>query len=97
MIVLTASIYVIGLLFYIISGVTVRALSRKMKNIGDFFVNNIGFTLMIFCTPNMITALCIEIKENSFIDTSLVWSKGLMIISIILILVGNIKNCLNLS
>jgi hypothetical protein len=68
-----------------------------MKVGGLFVINEVAYTLVVFSTANVVTALCIEISEGTLTDTSLLWSKALFVASMLLIVIGNVANFLSIE
>ena len=54
--------------------------------------SDIGYALLVFCTPNVITSLAIESSSGTILDTSLPWSKGLLIGTLVLMLGAHIAS-----
>ena len=68
------------------SFITSATLSRKLKRGAFLIANELSYTLVVFSTANMVTALSLESQAGKILDTSLVWSKSLLICSVIMIL-----------
>jgi len=59
MMIITASVYGLGIVLYLISAITTKSASRKMKVAGYTVINDVGYTLVVYSTVNIITAFCI--------------------------------------
>ncbi len=59
MIILALSVYVVAIIFLLISSITSKNLSRRLKKTAFNIASEIGYTLAVFTTPNIITGICI--------------------------------------
>lgn len=92
MVLAIAAVYGLSILLLLLSSVTAKSLSRKLKEGGIVLLNEVGFAIVLFCTPNILTAVCIEIKEGTIFDTSIFWSTAFLIIALSAFLIGNVIN-----
>ncbi len=54
-----------------------------------------GFALVTFSTPNIITALCIEVQAGTIFDASIFWSKAFLCVGVGSIIISNIIGVIN--
>ena len=64
-----------------------KSITKKFKNAGFYIVNSICYTLVVFCTPNFITAFLIEVKEDTISENKFAWSKLFMVGTVIMFIV----------
>ena len=57
----TASVYGTAILLMGFSTLASSTLSQRIKKVAIYLANDVGYALVIFCTPNAVTALCIEV------------------------------------
>ena len=56
---ITAAVYGIALFLLMISMLTTAGTSKKVKNAAYYVANDLAYALIVFCTPNIISAMCI--------------------------------------
>ena len=54
--------------------------------------NDLCYTLMVFLTPNILTAIFIEIKEGLILDWSVPWSKLFMMLALFMLFFAHFLN-----
>lgn len=59
MILAIAAVYGLSIVLLLLSAVTTKSLSRRLKDGGLLLLNEVGFAIVLFCTPNILTAFCI--------------------------------------
>ena len=75
----------------LVSNLTKANASRKLKK-AFLMTNELSYTLVVFSTANMVTALSLESQAGTILDTSLVWSKSLLVCAVIMLLTTHILN-----
>lgn len=59
MLILASIIFFIALLFLIVSTMTQKGTNTRVRYVASLIVTELGYTLVIFLSPNIITAICI--------------------------------------
>lgn len=88
MVLIPLALYFLALLLIGISALTSKAAARRFKNVAYLVSTELSFTLIVFSTPNIVTAVCIEAQQGLIFDTSLLWSKALLIAAIAMFLIS---------
>ena len=97
MVLAISAVYGLSLLLLLLSSITTKSLSRRLKDGGVLLLNEVGFAIVLFCTPNVLTAFCVQIKEGTIFDTSVFWSTAFLVIALSAFLVSNIINLVTLE
>jgi hypothetical protein len=92
MVIVTLICYVIAGLLFILSLITARSTAWRLKSAAFATANDLCYTLVVFSSPNILTAIYIEIKEGVILDWSLPWSKCFLIVSIFMIIFAHFLN-----
>lgn len=93
----TASFYGLGVLLVLVSTITTKSASRRMKTGGLFVINEVAYTLVMFNSANVVTAFCIEASEGTLTDMDPLWSKAFLIVAMLLMVVGNVANFISIE
>jgi hypothetical protein len=64
MVIIAASVFGVAGLLLVLSMLTSKSAARRMKNASSLVATEVGYALVVFTTPNIITALCIEAREG---------------------------------
>ena len=59
MVLAIACVYGLSLILICLSAITTKTLSRRLSQGGFILLNEVGFSLVTFSTPNIVTAFCI--------------------------------------
>ena len=87
MLLVVIAVYIVALAFYAASFVAWHKNTvDRLKYVAFLIATDIGYSLVVFLTPNILTALCLELKHGVFFQWTLSWSKLFLIISILLFL-----------
>ncbi len=62
MIILGCSVFGVAAILFLLSMLTAKSTSRRLKNGAVAVANEVGYALVVFSTPNIINAICIEAK-----------------------------------
>lgn len=92
MILVTLAVYALAVLLLILSIVTSRITSKRFKKASFYLANDIAYALVVFSTPNIVTALCLEIQEETITGTGLPWSRILLIGSCVILVIAHFLN-----
>lgn len=95
MVLAIASVYGLSLLLVCLSAVTTKTPSRRLRSGGFILLNEVGFALVTFSTPNIVTAVCVEFQAGTILDTSVFWSKAFLCMGVVSIIVSNIIGVIN--
>lgn len=95
MVLAIASVYGLSLLLVCLSAITTKGVSRKLMNGGLILLNEVGFALVTFSTPNIVTAVCVEFQAGTILDTSIFWSKIFLCVGVVSIVLSNIIGIIN--
>lgn len=90
MVIFTGAVFGVAILLLAISMLTSKSVSRKIKTASSMVAGEVGYALVIFGTPNIITALCIEAQEGVIFQADYIWSKGFLIVSLGLLISAHI-------
>lgn len=83
MIIVTAGVYLIALVFLGFSAsATKEGTISRLRYVAFVIANDICYFLVVFLTPNILTAIGLEIRSGIFLNWSLPWSKGFLIASV---------------
>jgi hypothetical protein len=63
MILAAGSAYAVTVFLLIVSTVTSKATSRRFKTAGFMVANELAYGLVVFSTPNIVTAICLEAQK----------------------------------
>ena len=85
MVIISACSFGLSAVLLILSFVTSKSTSRKLKNASFLVAIELSYSLVVFSTANMVTALCIESQEGMLLNTELMWSKGMLVGSMVMI------------
>ena len=61
MVMVTAGVFTFASIFLIASMIAKKSTQRKLKSVAFSIANEIGYALVVFTTPNIIIATCIEV------------------------------------
>jgi len=92
MIIAAGGVYAISVIMLVISTVSTKATSRRFKNAAFIVASELGYGLVVFLTPSIVTALCIEAKENIILDASIFWSKAMLVGGVFMLLITHFLN-----
>jgi hypothetical protein len=95
MVLAIASVYGLSLLLVCLSAITTKGVSRRLRNGGFILLNEVGFALVTFSTPNIVTAVCVEFQAGTIFDASLFWSKAFLCVGVASIIISNIIGVIN--
>ena len=83
MIIVTVGVYFIALVFLGFSAsATKEGTISRLRYVAFIIANDICYFLVVFLTPNILTAIGLEIRSGIFLDWRLPWSKGFLIASV---------------
>ena len=86
MILVALAAFFIAALILVLSFLASKNTAKKLRGASYMIANDLCYTLMVFLTPNILTAIFIEIKEGIILDWSVPWSKGFMILAILMLI-----------
>ena len=92
MVLAAAASYLVAGFLLILSLATSKSLSRKFKNGAFLVANELSYTIVVFNTPNMVTAICLEAQAGTILNTDLVWSKGFLVLAMLMLLTSHLLN-----
>lgn len=69
MVIVAASVFGVALLLLGLSILVGRGSSRRLKHAAYLAASEVGYALMVFSTPNIVTAICIEAREGVLFST----------------------------
>lgn len=72
MAIVTGGVYALALSMLFCSRLGCESTARRLRK-AAYTVSEAGYTLTVFCTPNIVTALCIEASEGAVLEGP-VWS-----------------------
>ena len=59
MTILTAAVFAVAIVLLIVSLLISRGASKRLKKAAYYIATEIGYALVVFSTPNIITSLCL--------------------------------------
>lgn len=92
MVILAAATFGLAGAILTLSLITSKSTSRKFKNGAFLVANELCYTIVVFSTPNVVTAICLEAQAGTIANTELVWSKGMMVGALMMMLVSHLLN-----
>ena len=91
MLIIIIATYLIALIFLSCSATaTKQGTVTRLRYVAFIIANDICYFLVVFLTPNIITAIGLEIRSGILFDWSLPWSKGFLIASIFLVILAHV-------
>ena len=90
MVLAALGLYLIGTLFFFISKFTEKGTSQRLREASFLIVSDLCYALVVFLSPNILTAFLIEAKEGALTDWSLPWSKVFMLLAFAMLLFAHI-------
>jgi cysteine-rich repeat protein len=94
MLIITYAIYGLALLLLLFSRLTKKGTALRIRRVSFVVATDIAYTLVVFLSPSILTAFCIEVKEGVFFDWSLTWSSNFMVAALLLL---GIAHCVSLG
>ncbi len=64
MVIVAGSVVGVAGLLLVLSMLTSKSVAVRVKAVATLIASEVGYTLMVFSAPNIITALCIEVREG---------------------------------
>ena len=92
MVIITAGVYAIAVVLLIISMLVAKGTSKRIKKASYYVATELAYALVVFSTPNMVTSICLEIKEGTIADSGMVWSRLMFIGSCVMFVVAHFLN-----
>ena len=92
MILAAAFCYILAAALLIGSVLSSRARARKLRNGAFLVADDLAYALVVFSTPNIVTAFCIEAKEGILFHETILWGKLILIGSILMLLIAHLLN-----
>ena len=84
-------LYLVAIVFLLISKcVDNISCGRLLKRIAFTIINSVCYSLILFCIPNIVTAIAIEVKEGTIGNFTYPFSTILLVTAILMILVSNL-------
>jgi len=86
MVIVAVSTFGVSIVLLMISMVTSSITSKRLKKVAFMIANELCYALIVFITPSMVTAVAIEAQEGTITDSSMIWSKALLISGMLMLL-----------
>lgn len=90
MVIITGSVFGVAVLLLGLSILVGKASARRLKHASFLVASEVGYSLVVFTTPNIVTAICIEASEGALFSVEYIWSKALLITACCLLLTSHI-------
>lgn len=90
MVIVAASVFGVAVLLLGLSILVGKASSRRLKHAAYLAASEVGYALMVFSTPNIVTAICIEAREGVLFSVEYLWSKAFLVTACCLLLASHI-------
>ena len=82
MIIIALSLYILSGILLTVSFFTSLGHQKRLKKVAFVIADDLCYSIIVFITPSVLTAICLEMKHGVFFDWSLPWSKLLLIAGI---------------
>ena len=89
---IAAGFYALAAILLIASMLTSKTTGRRIKNLAFIIAMEICYSLVVFITPCMVSAFCIEIHKGVIFHAKPMWSKGFLVGGTVMLLVTHFLN-----
>ena len=90
MVMVALGLYLTGTLLFIISKFTEKGTAQRLRGASFLIVSDLCYALVVFLSPNILTAFFIEAKEGALADWSLPWSKAFLLLAFAMLLFAHV-------
>jgi cysteine-rich repeat protein len=94
MVVAAYAVYALAFLLLLLSGLAKKGTAHRIRYTSFFMATDIAYTLVVFLSPSILTAFCIEVKEGIVFDWSMEWSNAFMVAALLMF---GVAHCVSLA
>jgi hypothetical protein len=92
MIFIAYGLYALALITLLVSRLAQKGTRWRIARVAFILATDVCYSVVVYLSPNIFSAICIEIREGDILNWNLAWSDCLLVLSLFVFLLAHVVN-----